>query len=144
MHFAIVASDSAKRVATSLCQILFGVKSASAASHLETILSADLKSLKRRGFIGWSCSTYFHCDWLIDTGYNKVDQIVETHKPEYKPGDRARLAKAPPVIREPASFSLSRAAEDISSNPRKVVNVSNDKSSETVENLTPRPLLSCV
>lgn len=48
----LLASDSAKRVATSLCRLFLGTSKMNATLLLEMILSADLEVLERRGFLG--------------------------------------------------------------------------------------------
>ncbi|KIJ08708.1 hypothetical protein PAXINDRAFT_182233 [Paxillus involutus ATCC 200175] len=138
-------SKTAKRdmyeVATSLCRLLFGTNKMKDTLLLETILSADLEVLERRGFL--------------------VNQISQQHRDEYGAGNKARKRCSagsasttnspqqstldtqpdPRLNRErlpgsseatPQFPSLPHAADSVLLKIREASNVSGDKSSDTV------------
>ncbi|KAF9219018.1 hypothetical protein BS17DRAFT_468537 [Gyrodon lividus] len=146
-------SKTAKRdmyeVATSLCRLLFGTNKMNATLLLETILSADLEALERRGFL--------------------VDRISQQHRDGYGVGNKARKkpsASPAPTTNSPQQSklgtqhdpqlnherlpgnseatlqlpSLPHAADSALLKIREASNFSSDKSLDTVGHSTPLPL----
>jgi hypothetical protein len=61
---APLSDDRTSRVSTSLCRLIFESPKVNDALLFMTILSTDLKALKRRGYDGTSSTTFIFLRWL--------------------------------------------------------------------------------
>ncbi len=101
-------NDRVSRVSTSLCRFIFEIPKVNDALLFMTILSTDLKALKRRGYNGAPAIT-FHLPQVADLCviHQLVDRILRQQKAEREAAEKARAETRASLISNPPEITMS-------------------------------------
>src|SRR6267154_4526693 len=98
-HFRCLTTS---RVSTSLCRFIFESPKVNDSLLFMTILSTDLKALKRRGYNGAPATTFFlHQVADLFAIYQLVDRILRQQKAERDAAEKARTERASLISNPP-------------------------------------------
>jgi hypothetical protein len=99
--------DRTSRVSTSLCRFIFESPKVNDALLFMTILSTDLKALKRRGYNG-APATIFYLGQVADVFviYQLVDRILRQQKAEREAVEKARAETRASLISNPPKITV--------------------------------------
>jgi hypothetical protein len=99
--------DRTSRVSTSLCRFIFEAPKVNDALLFMTILSTDLKALKRRGYNGAPATT-FYLRQVADLFaiYQLVDRILRQQKAEREAAEKARAETRASLISNPPKITV--------------------------------------
>ena len=113
--------DRISRVSTSLCRFIFESVKVNDALLFMTILSTDLKSLKRRGYNGASATT-FYLRQVADLFaiYQLVDRILRQQKAEREAAEKARAEARASLISNPPEMAVQDTPAKIPTTQTKI------------------------
>lgn len=105
------------RVATSLCRLLFEKAKVNDTLLLMTILSTDLKALKRRGYNGEYGTHLLPQIIRLSGNVPKVDKILKQQQQDRKTAEEARRSRY--IGSEPSSVSMAPVPLPVAPQPQK-------------------------
>jgi hypothetical protein len=113
--------DRTSRVSTSLCRFIFESVKVNDALLFMTILSTDLKSLKRRGYNGAPATT-FYLRQVADlfAVYELVDRILRQQKAEREAAEKARAEARASLISNPPEMVVQDTPAKIPTTQTKI------------------------
>jgi hypothetical protein len=113
--------DRTSRVSTSLCRCIFESPKVNDALLFMTILSTDLKALKRRGYNG-APTTTFYLRQLADLFaiYQLVDRILRQQKAEREAAEKARAEARASLISKPPQITVQDTPAKIPTTQTKI------------------------
>jgi hypothetical protein len=117
----LLFDDLASRVSTSLCRLIFESPKVNDALLFMTILSTDLKALKRRGYNGAPATT-FYLRQVADLFaiYQLVDRILRQQKAEREAAEKARAETRASLISNPPELTVQDTPAKIPTTQTKI------------------------